>query len=84
MQSIADRILEVQKDIRNIENNIARNEGLLDSIIKDLKANFNIDSVEDAEKLLEELEKKLREKQEEYKQKVEELKVQFPEYCGDL
>ena len=84
MQSIADRILEVQKDIRNIENNIARNEGLLDSIIKVLKANFNIDSVEDAEKLLEELEKKLREKQEEYKQKVEELKVQFPEYCGDL
>ena len=84
MQSIADRILEVQKDIRNIENNIARNEGLLDSIIKDLKANFNIDSVEDAEKLLEELETKLREKQEEYKQKVEELKVQFPEYCGDL
>lgn len=78
--SIADQIIQLQKNIENKKQSQARLEGQLDGYMKSLQSDFNVSSIEEAKSLLQEKEQEISQREIQLQKDYDEFMEEYSEY----
>jgi len=81
LEQIEKDLSKFQKLATNLDREIATNEGKLESILDQLKKDFNVLTIDDADKTLTELEQEVVTLEKEISEKILDLKEKYGHLC---
>ena len=81
LEQIEKDLSKFQKLATNLDREIATNEGKLESILDQLKKDFNVLTIDDADKTLIELEQEVVTLEKEISEKILDLKEKYGHLC---
>jgi len=81
LEQIEKDLSKFQKLATNLDREIATNEGKLESILDQLKKEFNVLTIDDADKTLIELEQEVVTLEKEISEKILDLKEKYGHLC---
>ena len=81
LEQIEKDLSKFQKLATNLDREIATNEGKLESILDQLKKDFNVLTIDDADKILTELEQEVVTLEKEISEKILDLKEKYGHLC---